>query len=226
MQAVLDESLNTGAAFVESKLGNQRFADYMYKFGLGTTTGIDLPNEVAGLVTNLKSSRDIEYATASFGQGIAISPITITRALSVLANGGTLVTPHLAERIDYKTGFSSEITYPQGARVISQETSHEISRMLTEVVDTSLLGGTVKMEHYSIAAKTGTAQIAAPTGGYYSDKYLHSFFGYFPSYDPKFLVFLYTVEPQGEPYASHTLTAPFMNIAKYLINSYEVPPDR
>lgn len=226
MQEVLDESLNTGAAYVANKLGNKRFSDYMYKYGVDKLTGIDLPNEATDLVTNLKSPRDIEHATASYGQGIALTPIATVRALSVLANGGTLVTPHVVKKIDYKVGFSKDITYPEGDRALSPSTSHEISRMLTEVVDKALLNGSVKMDHYSIAAKTGTAQIAAPGGGYYGDRYLHSFFGYFPAYDPKFLVFLYTVEPKGEAYASHTLTEPFINTAKFLINYYEVPPDR
>jgi cell division protein FtsI/penicillin-binding protein 2 len=226
MQEVLNQSLNTGAAYVALKLGNKQFTDYMYKFGFNEPTGIDLPNESKGLVANLASSRDLEHATASFGQGIAISPITITRALSVLANNGKLVTPHVVKRIDYKVGYSKDITYPDGRQVIKPETAKELSRMLTEVVDKALLKGEVKMEHYSIAAKTGTAQIAGPGGQYYEDKYLHSFFGYFPSYDPKYLVFLYTYDPQGEAYASHTLTQPFMNIVKYLINYYEIPPDR
>lgn len=226
MQDVLDESLNTGVAFVTSKLGNQRFTDYFYKYGLNQLTGIDLPNEELDLVDNLKSPRDVEHATASFGQGIALTPIATVRALSVLANGGTLITPHVVKRIDYKVGFSKDISYPPGDRAISTTTSHEISRMLTVVVDKALLNGSVKMDHYSMAAKTGTAQIASPNGGYYDDRYLHSFFGYFPSYDPKFLVFLYTVDPKGEAYASHTLTEPFINTAKFLINYYEVPPDR
>ena len=92
--------------------------------------------------------------------------------------------------------------------------------------DDALLDGKMKMENYSIAAKTGTAQMAQETGGYYSDRYLHSFFGYFPAFDPKFIVLLYTVEPQGAQYASGTLTMPFIDIVKYLINYYEIEPDR
>ncbi len=99
--------------------------------------------------------------------------------------------------------------------------------MLTTVVDEALSGGKQKQEHYSIAAKTGTAQIAdSENGGYYEDKYLHSFFGYFPAYDPEYLILLYTVEPKGVQYASETLTQPFMELTKFLINYYNVPPDR
>ena len=99
--------------------------------------------------------------------------------------------------------------------------------MLTTVVDEALGKGKYKMAHHTIGAKTGTAQIADPNGGgYYENKYLHSFFGYFPAFDPKFIVFMYTVEPKGVQYASETLAEPFMDITKFLINYYSIPPDR
>ena len=227
MQEVLSQSLNTGAVFVSSEMGNDVFAKYMKSYGIGEETGIDLPNESAGLISNLDSPRKIEYATASFGQGIAMTPIATVRALSVLANGGVLVTPHIAQVIKYRNGLSKKVSFNDGERVIKEASSREITRMLVKVVDEALLGGTVKITNYSIAAKTGTAQIAkVDERGYYDDRFLHSFFGYFPAYDPEFLIFLYTVEPKQVRYASQTLTHPFIDTVKFLTNYYEIPPDR
>lgn len=227
MQAVLSQSLNTGVSFIVKTMGKDKFREYFKSLKFGNETGIDLPNETYGLINNLNSPRDVEYATASFGQGIALTPIETVRALSALGNGGKLITPHIAKRIEYQDGTVKEVTYPEGDHVWSEETSEEISRMLTRVVDEALGGGKVKLERYTVAAKTGTAQIAdSVNGGYYDDRYLHSFFGYFPAYEPQFLVFLYTVEPKGVQYASETLTAPFMELTKFLINYYNIPPDR
>jgi cell division protein FtsI/penicillin-binding protein 2 len=225
MQEVLNKSLNTGVAFVVKQVGNEKFSEYMKKLFQGKTE-IDLPNEVNSLVSNLDSTRDIEHATASFGQGIAMSPISITRALASLGNGGKLVTPHIVKKIEYDLGFSNDADIPEPVQIFKPGTSEEISRMLVGVVDEALRGGTVSLNNYSIAAKTGTAQIPSPEGGYYDDKFLHSFFGYFPAYDPQFIVFLYHIEPQGAQYASETLTEPFMNITKFLINHYDIEPDR
>ncbi len=227
MQEVLNQSLNTGVSWIVTQMGKDKFREYFTELKLGSETGIDLPNEAHGLVNNLQSPRDVEYATASFGQGIALTPIAVTRALATLGNGGKLVTPHLVKEIRYDDGEVKEIRYPEGKQVFSEETSEEISRMLSTVVDDALLGGTVALPNHSIGAKTGTAQIADPVnGGYYDDRYLHSFFGYFPAYDPEFIVFMYTVEPKGVRYASETLTNPFMDITRFLINYYSIPPDR
>ncbi len=227
MQEVLSQSLNTGVAHIVTTMGKEKFRDYFLKLKLGTETGIDLPNEAYGLVKNLQSPRDVEYATASFGQGIAFTPIAAARALATLGGGGVLTTPHMVKRIEYDDGTIKEVGFPEGERVYSEKTSEDITRMLVTVVDKALRGGKLSMEHYTIAAKTGTAQIAdEERGGYYDDRYLHSFFGYFPAYDPEFLIFLYTVEPKNIQYASETLTDPFMELTHFLINYYNIPPDR
>ena len=227
IQEVLSQSLNTGVSFIVEEMGTEVFREYMLNYGIGQETGIDLPNEGAGLISNLDSPRTLEYATASFGQGIAMTPIATVRALSALANGGTLVTPHLGKEIKYRSGLSKNISHVDGDEVLKNSTSEEITRMLVKVVDEALLGGTVAFDNYSVAAKTGTAQIAnTQERGYYDDRFLHSFFGYFPAYDAKFLIFFFTLEPKEIRYASQTLTPPFIDTVNFLINYYDIPPDR
>lgn len=227
MQEVLNQSLNTGAVFVMQKLGEEKFKEYVLNYGLGEKTGIDLPDEISGLISNLDSGRDIEYATASFGQGIAVTPIEMACALSSLANGGILMKPYVVEKIDAEEGVDEEITPQEKRRVLKKETSEEINRMLAKVVDEALMGGIYKNEHYTIAAKTGTAQYKQEGSfGYTEDQYIHTFFGYAPAFDAKFLTFLFLVKPQEVKYASHSLSEPFMNITKFLLNYYEIPPDR
>lgn len=228
MQEVLNQSLNTGVSFIVEEMGIDTFKQYFKELQIGSETGVDLPSETYGLVDNFfESPRKVEAMTASFGQGIALTPIAMARALSTLGNGGRLVTPHLATEIVFENGKVQPVQFPDDAQVFSAETSEEITRMLVEVVDDALASGERALPHYSVAAKTGTAQIASPDGtGYYDDRFFHSFFGYFPAYDPEFLVLLYTVEPKEVRYASETLTDPFMNLTHFLINYYNLPPDR
>jgi cell division protein FtsI/penicillin-binding protein 2 len=227
IQDLLGYSLNVGAATFALKVGKEQFAKYFFSYGIGSKTGIDLPNEATGLTNNLKTGRDVEIATAAYGQGIAVSPIAVAKALSVLANGGYVIKPHLVKEIRYTDGTSEILKQMKDGPVLQKKTTDEVTKMLVNVVDNTLVHGAIKNEHYSIAAKTGTAQIAdREKGGYYKDRYLHSFFGYFPAYNPKYLVFLFQVYPKGTEYAADTLTDPFDQIAKFMINYFNIAPDR
>ena len=131
MQEVLNQSLNTGMVFVYQKLGKEKLRDYLLSYGIKNKTGIDLPNETSGLVSNLNSPREIEYANASFGQGIAMTPIEITRALASLSNGGNLVTPHLVKYIKYEDGTKKDLIYPTTPTKISKATSEDLNFSIT-----------------------------------------------------------------------------------------------
>jgi cell division protein FtsI/penicillin-binding protein 2 len=227
MQEILSQSLNVGTSFIAQQLGHERLRNYLIDLGLGTETGIDLPSEVSGDIRNiLESPRDIEYSTASFGQGIALTPVQMIQALATLANGGYRVTPHIAKAVRLESGITREYTWGEPEKVFGREAVEATTGMLVTVVDTKLGGGKVKIPEMSVAAKTGTAQIAAPGGGYYENLYQHSIFGYFPASEPRFIILLYTREPQGVQYASETLTDPLIDLTHFLINYYAVPPDR
>lgn len=226
MQEVLSQSLNMGTTFISLRLGHERMRSYFTDLGFGTETGIDLPNEIRGDLRNLESPRDIEYATASFGQGFASTPIATIRALGALANDGKVVTPHIATAVRLESGVTKPLSWGDPTPVFSPESVEGTTRMLVEVVDEKLGGGSVKIPEMSVAAKTGTAQIAGPGGKYIEGQYFHSFFGYFPAYEPRFIILLYTRAPQGVEYASETLTNPFIDLTRFLINYYELPPDR
>jgi len=227
MQQILSQSLNVGASWIATRLGHDRFRAYYTNLGLGTETGIDLPNEIHGDIHNLNSPRDVEYDTASFGQGIATTPVETIRALASLANNGAIVTPHVATAIRLESGVVKKLSWGDSKHVFTPQAVAETTNMLVNVVDVNLGNGKVKIPTTSVAAKTGTAQIAGPDGKYIGGGvYFHSFFGYFPAHDPKFAILLFTREPQHVEYASETLTAPFMNLTHFLINYYELPPDR
>lgn len=227
MQEVLNQSLNTGMVFVEQKLGKQKFRDYMLGYKIGEKTGIDLPGEVSGIVSNLKAPGDVEYANAAFGQGIALTPVAAARAFSVLANGGNLITPHIVDRINFNMDKDKKVGIePTPFLLLKPETTKEVTRMLVDVVD-NYGSGSYKLDRYAIAGKTGTAQVAdLNNGGYYKNQHTHSFFGYFPAYQPKFLIYLYVKNPKGAEFASQSVLPVFMENTKFLLNYYEVPPDR
>ena len=229
IQTILSESLNTGAVFMLNRIGISLYQDYMEEFDFDSITQIDLPKEVSGLTENLNSTREIEFATASFGQGFAVTPIAAIRAFASLANGGYLVQPYVARDVVQPRvgGVISEQHFIRERKpIFNQPATEEVSELLTNLYDKKLHGGSLRNPRYSIAAKTGTAQLVDPdTGRYAEDKVLHSFFGYFPATRPEYIIFLFAVDPKTR-YASTSLPQPFSALVNYLISYYAIVPDR
>ncbi|MCC7436323.1 penicillin-binding protein 2 [Candidatus Nomurabacteria bacterium] len=226
MQQVLSQSLNTGMIFVGQKIGKENFKSYLLnRYKIGEKTGVDLPGEIHGLVGGLKGTNDVNYAAASFGQGIATTPLNIVRAYASLANGGYLVTPHLAKEIKQESGLIKTLDYPkEDVAILSPSTISTITDMLVKVVDKGYNRG---LAHYSVAAKTGTAQMAKPDGtGYYTDRNFHSLIGYFPASDPKYVLYLFNNFPKGASFSSQTLAEPFFEMVQFMTSYYELTPDR
>lgn len=225
MNQVIIQSLNLGVSWVAGQLGQDAFRDYFVKL-FGEKTGIDQPSEGRSLTNNLHTKEQVNYSTAAFGQGIAVTPIQMIRALGALANGGTMVQPHLVRAVRLDTGISKTLDWDSEVQVFSPSAVRDVAEMMTEVVDTKLLEGKAKIPTMSIAAKTGTAQLTDGKGGYYQDRFFHSFVGFFPSYAPRFIILLYTDDPRGVKYASETLSKTFLDLTNFLIEYYAIPPDR
>jgi cell division protein FtsI (penicillin-binding protein 3)/stage V sporulation protein D (sporulation-specific penicillin-binding protein) len=221
MTEVLEKSINTGAMFAEKELGHQKFLEYLEKFGLFETTDIDLPGESFSLNQELKKGYEAGFATASFGQGIALTPIQLVMAFCVLANGGDLVTPYVVEKI--VKGDKITVTEPEvkEEKVISKETSSKITAMLVSVVENAF-SRRAQIPGYYVAGKTGTAQI--PLEGEYSDKTWQSFIGYAPAFDPRFLILVKLDDPEAKT-AEYSAIPVFHDLAKYIIDYYQISPD-
>lgn len=227
MQDVLNQSLNTGMVFVFNRLGSDSMRDYLTNYGIREKTGIDLPGEVRPLTSNLESPRDLEYANASFGQGIAMTPINLISALSVLANGGHKITPHVGYEINYKDGGSLPLGKEiSEEKVLGDQALTDIRDMLITVVDKGYAQYNLSLSDYAVAAKTGTGQIARADGkGYVEGENMHTLFGFFPAYNPQFIMLFYAEAPKAR-YAVESLSGEFFNTVKFLLSYYDVPPDR
>ena len=224
MTQVLEKSINTGVIFVERLVGSEKFEKYVESFGFGEICSIDLEGEVSGSLKNIKTNREINLATAAFGQGISVTPLQMASAIGAIANQGKLMRPYIVEKIVKDNG-EEQITEPQVVReVISPKSAAKLSTMLVSTVDNGY--DQVKIKNYNIAGKTGTAQMADTQKRGYGDDVSHTFIGYAPAYDPKFLIFLKIEKPIGAQFASTTLSPVFSELAQYILNYYEIPPER
>jgi len=227
MIEVLERSINTGAVFVEQQMGNDIFMDYINRFGFFEPTGIDLQGEVCSSNKEFKTGHEINFATAAFGQGIEMTSLQLVRAISVIANGGKLVKPYIVDKI-LENGKIVE-TQPkiQNPSVISQSAASQVTMMMVNVVENGY-GKAAGIPGYYIAGKTGTAQISwsalrIKKAGY-SDKTVQSFVGFAPALDPQFLILIKLYNPMAKT-AEYSAAPIFKEIAKYIIDYWQIPPD-
>ena len=201
---------------VAERIGADTFYDYMIKFGFAEKTGIDLNGEAVGILHKKEDIGPIELATMSFGQTFQITPIQLLRAAAAVVNGGKLITPHFAIKTVDDNGFTvNTFEWPEGERVISEETSATMREILESVVAEGT-GNKAQVEGYRIGGKTATSQ-KLPRG---SGKYIASFMAFAPADDPQVMALVLIDEPEGVYYGG-TVAGPVMrdlltNILPYL----------
>ena len=224
MTMVLEQSLNTGAVFVQQKIPKDVFLKYLENFGIDGKTGIDV-SEMPGDISPLLTGRDVNYATASFGQGVAVTPVGLIRALSAVANGGKLIRPHLVSKIVFRDSKTQETDEVSQAQIISPETSAKVVNMLVRVIENGS-GRRGQVKGYTIAGKTGTAQIPDLKNGGYLDENIHTFVAFAPAYDPKFIALIKLDSPRGSQFSESTVVPVFKNLAEFIFSYLEIPPDK
>ena len=223
MTQVLENSINTGAVFAEQQIPHKTFFSYLDKFGFNEKTGIDLQGEVYSHNDNLKNGPDMNYATASFGQGIELTPIQIARGFCAIANGGRLVKPYIVEKV--VSGKDEVDTKPEVSDpIVSQETISRLNSMLIDVADKGF-NAAANIPGYYFAGKTGTAQVPLENGrGYDPDKTIQSYVGYGPASNPQFLILVKLDNPKV-PKSALSAVPVFKQLANYIINYWQIPPD-
>lgn len=227
MIGVLDNSINTGMVWVAEKLGRERLKTYVENFGFGTKTGVSLDTEVAGDISSLsrnpKRNFDCYAATASFGQGITVTPLQMVVAYAAIANGGVMMAPRIVSEIRYADGRVEEMKPKEIKRVLSSRAAQLLKSMLISVVDQGH-GKPANAPGYFVAGKTGTAQIAGP-GGYIQNIYNHSFVGFAPAENPAFVMIVKFEKPEVE-FSASTAAPVFGDIARFALQYLEIPPTR
>lgn len=219
---ILEKSSNVGMVQIEKLMGGEKLLSYIKKFGFGLETGVDLDSEESPALRLDNEWKEIDYATLSFGQGIAVTPLQMVRAVSVLANGGKLFEPHVVASIISPTGETFDIKPKLVAEIITPVTASVITEMMVQAVDKGE-AKFAKPKGYRVAGKTGTAQI--PVAGHYdSEKTIASFVGFAPADDPKFVMLVTLREPTTSPWGSETAAPLFFSIAKELFSYYAIPP--
>jgi len=224
MTQVLERSANAGAVFVAAKLGDQRLYDALLRFGFGIPTGVDLAGEMSGTVRPLAEWYPVDVGTAAFGQGLTVTPLQLAAAYAAIANGGTLYRPHVVA--GWRDADGEHRTAPAPLRrVASERTAASLREMLTSAVDHGLAQG-ARVPGFSVAGKTGTAQIPSPDGRYVDDEYISSFAGSVPATDPHLVIVVVLERPASKLLGTVTAMRIFRDVAQGSLRYARIQPDR
>jgi cell division protein FtsI/penicillin-binding protein 2 len=217
---ILAQSSNVGAVKIGLELGPDRFYDWVRRFGFGDPTGIDFPGEERGIVPTPSEFSGSTIGNLPIGQGLSVTPMQMAAAYSAIANGGVLRAPQLVQEEG-----GSPVSPPEGHRVISAQTAAQLRQMLEGVLAPGGTASEVSVPGYTLAGKTGTAQVAVD-GGYSKTQFVASFVGFAPASDPRLLVAVVVDEPQGDYYGGVVAAPAFGEIAKFALPYLEIPPDQ
>lgn len=223
-QDVIKFSINTGMVQLGMQLGAQRMIDYSKKFGFGSVTGVELPGEEEGILYDPEQMYQPDIATMSIGQGIAVTPLQMLRAICAIANGGELLQPYIIDKIVMPDGR----VLRQGQkkvvrRVMSEEVANQMRGMMEQVV-ASGGGKAASIKGYRIAGKTGTAEKLAETGGYAAGKYIASFVGFVPADKPQYAMLIMLDTPQGAFYGSQVSAPVFRDTLQQILVAKGIQP--
>ncbi len=222
---ILQVSSNIGAAKIGERVGRDRFFDFLTGLELGRPTGIDLPGEVGGMLRPLSDWSRIALMTTSFGQGIAVTPLQMTRAFGAIANGGLLMKPYVGRRAvaaDGEVVWEHQPTVVR--RVMRPETAATVTSMLERVLEEGGTGTKARVAGFRVAGKTGTAQkIEAGTGRYSPRARIASFIGYLPADAPRAVILAVLDEPQSSQYGGIVAAPVFAEIAAAAMERLGVP---
>lgn len=218
---IIKHSDNIGMVFVSRQLGNRRLLDYIKRFGFGQPTGIDLQEESSPSLRPDREWHAIDYATLSFGQGIAVTPLQMVTAVNALATGGNLISPGIVTQI--VSSKSAQRQPPaHSVRVVSLAAAAKVTEMMVNGVKTGAVSP-FRPRGYMVAGKTGTAQV--PIEGHYDkDKTIASFIGFAPADRPKFTMLVTIREPKSSPWGSTTAAPVWFDIARELFRYFHIPP--
>ena len=224
---IVKYSSNIGASKIGELLGRDKYYKYLNKFGFGKKTGIGLPGESSGLLAAPRKWGPIELATISFGQGISVTSLQLVTALSAIANGGYLMKPYVIEKIVGPDGNVIEQNSPEVVtRAISYDTSYQMKQIMQGVVENGT-GKKAQIPGFSVAGKTGTAQIPNPkSGGYYSDRYIASFIGFAPVEDPAIVMVVVVEAPRKKTHGGSVAAPIFKQIAEKVLFHMGLSPKK